>query len=54
MAYEPELINYTLQNPDTVWEIWEKVNVNFLGLYQDAANYEQTTADLSLVDGGSL
>ena len=54
MAFEPELINYTLQNPDTMWEIWEKVNINFLGLYQDAAGYEADVADLTLVDGGDL
>jgi hypothetical protein len=55
MALEDiEYINFTLNQPDTQWEIWDKVNNDFAIFYASLATLEAEFPEILVVDGGEI
>lgn len=55
MALEDiEYVNYTLNTPDTQWEIWDKVNADFSIFYTALTALESEMINLETVDGGDI
>jgi hypothetical protein len=52
MATDPQVINNTMNNPDTLVVVWDKCNINFEAAYNDILALEAEGVDIECVDGG--
>jgi len=47
MTFEPEYIENTMMNPDTVLDFYDKCNINFLGMYEDLVSLDSLISEIA-------